>query len=76
LRLVLCLRGDSRASLLPLLAGFEEEFADSAPSLALGEIEKGTMLESAPATAIGFAAGHVLSDIRGSHKVWRNLDLP
>jgi hypothetical protein len=63
------MRGDAGASLTPLFRRFEQKLSHIAGSQALHQIIKWAVLESAPATAVGFTAGQVLFDVGGPQKI-------
>jgi len=56
-------RGDAGARLPPLFGRLEQKLSHLAGAPALHQIIKRAVLESAPATAIGFAARQVLFDV-------------
>jgi hypothetical protein len=75
LRLILLLRRDACAGIPPLFGGFKEEFSDAAVPQALNEIEKRAVLESAPTSAVGLAAGQILLDVGCPQEIRRNTNL-
>jgi hypothetical protein len=60
---------DTGARLCPLFGSFEQKFSDLAAPQTLHKVEKRAVLESPPATAIGFAARQVLFDIGRPQKI-------
>ena len=63
LTLKIQVRGDAGASLPPLFGRFEQKLTHLAGTPALHQIIKWAVLESAPATAVGFTARQVLFDV-------------
>ena len=67
--------GDAHAGLFSLFGSFEQELPHRAAAQALHKVEKRAVLESAPATAVGFAARQVLFDVGRPQKICGNEDL-
>ena len=65
---------DTGARPCPLFGSFEQKFSDLAAPQTLHKVEKRAVLESAPATAVGFAARQVLFDVGRPQQIRGDMD--
>lgn len=68
-------RGNACAGLFSLGGGFKQKFFHLPRAQALHQIIERSMLESALAAAVLFAAGQILFDVGGPQKIRRNMNL-